>query len=102
MQKAYRIPDNDCACTEPGKAADKTVPINHRPDPGAAIEGDAAKGRAPGLHLRPVGQVGQEGGVKHLESIRVLDKPFDGFWMQKAYRIPDNDCACTESRPPPT
>ncbi|MEG9454767.1 molybdopterin-dependent oxidoreductase [Methylobacterium ajmalii] len=34
--------------------------------------------------------------VKHLESIRVLDKPFDGFWMQKAYRIPDNDCACTE------
>ncbi|ACK86146.1 molybdopterin-dependent oxidoreductase [Methylorubrum extorquens] len=34
--------------------------------------------------------------VKHLESISVLDKPFDGFWMQKAYRIPDNDCACTE------
>ncbi len=28
MQKAYRIPDNDCACTQPGKAADKTVPIN--------------------------------------------------------------------------
>ncbi len=26
--------------------------------------------------------------VKHLESISVLDKPFDGFWMQKAYRIP--------------
>ena len=20
---------------------------------------------------------------------------FDGYWMQKAYRIPDNDCACT-------
>ncbi|MGY6285461.1 SorA family sulfite dehydrogenase catalytic subunit [Methylorubrum extorquens] len=34
--------------------------------------------------------------VKHLESISVLDKPFDGFWMQKAYRIPDNDCTCTE------
>ncbi|SFG65844.1 molybdopterin-dependent oxidoreductase [Methylobacterium gossipiicola] len=34
--------------------------------------------------------------VKHLESISVLDKPFDGFWMQKAYRIPHNDCACTE------
>ncbi|MGU3384465.1 molybdopterin-dependent oxidoreductase [Methylobacterium sp. D53M] len=34
--------------------------------------------------------------VKHLESISVLDKPFDGFWMQKAYRIPDNDCACTQ------
>ncbi|BAU90618.1 MULTISPECIES: molybdopterin-dependent oxidoreductase [Methylobacteriaceae] len=34
--------------------------------------------------------------VKHLESISVLDKSFDGFWMQKAYRIPDNDCACTQ------
>ena len=34
--------------------------------------------------------------VKHLENISVLDKPFDGFWMQKAYRIPDNDCACTQ------
>ncbi|GJE46794.1 molybdopterin-dependent oxidoreductase [Methylobacterium soli] len=34
--------------------------------------------------------------VKHLNSISVLDKPFDGFWMRSAYRIPDNDCACTE------
>ncbi|KAB1074441.1 SorA family sulfite dehydrogenase catalytic subunit [Methylobacterium planeticum] len=34
--------------------------------------------------------------VKHLNSIGVLDKPYDGFWMQKAYRIPDNPCACTE------
>ena len=33
--------------------------------------------------------------VKHLADITVLDKEFDGFWMQKAYRIPDNDCACT-------
>ncbi|MCE4225303.1 molybdopterin-dependent oxidoreductase [Methylobacterium sp. C25] len=34
--------------------------------------------------------------VKHLEAITVLDKPFDGFWMKTAYRIPDNDCACTD------
>ncbi|MEE7448645.1 oxidase [Methylobacterium radiotolerans] len=27
MKTAYRIPDNPCACTEPGKAPDKTVPI---------------------------------------------------------------------------
>jgi len=27
MTSAYRIPDNACACTEPGKAPDKTVPI---------------------------------------------------------------------------
>ena len=28
--------------------------------------------------------------VKHLSAIEVLDHPFDGFWMAKAYRIPDN------------
>jgi DMSO/TMAO reductase YedYZ molybdopterin-dependent catalytic subunit len=26
--------------------------------------------------------------VKHVTDIRFTDKPFDGFWMQKAYRIP--------------
>jgi len=26
--------------------------------------------------------------VKHVVDIRFTDKPFDGFWMQKAYRIP--------------
>jgi DMSO/TMAO reductase YedYZ molybdopterin-dependent catalytic subunit len=34
--------------------------------------------------------------VKHLSSIEVLDKPFDGFWMTTAYRIPSNPCACVE------
>lgn len=34
--------------------------------------------------------------VKHLDAITVLDKPFEGFWMKSAYRIPDNACACTE------
>lgn len=34
--------------------------------------------------------------VKHLDSIAVLDHPFEGFWMKTAYRIPDNPCACTE------
>lgn len=24
----------------------------------------------------------------------VTNKPFDGFWMSTAYRIPDNACAC--------
>jgi DMSO/TMAO reductase YedYZ molybdopterin-dependent catalytic subunit len=32
--------------------------------------------------------------MKHLIDITVLDRPFDGFWMTGAYRIPDNDCAC--------
>jgi len=34
--------------------------------------------------------------VKNLSEITVLDKPFDGFWMTKAYLIPDNSCACVE------
>ena len=34
--------------------------------------------------------------VKHLNSITVLDKPLDNFWMKTAYRIPDNDCACVD------
>jgi sulfite dehydrogenase len=34
--------------------------------------------------------------VKHLSDINVLDKTYDGFWMSRAYRIPDNACACVE------
>jgi DMSO/TMAO reductase YedYZ molybdopterin-dependent catalytic subunit len=34
--------------------------------------------------------------VKHLSDITVTDKPFEGFWMNPAYRIPDNGCACVE------
>jgi sulfite dehydrogenase len=34
--------------------------------------------------------------VKHLSEINVVDKTFDGFWMSRAYRIPDNACACVE------
>jgi DMSO/TMAO reductase YedYZ molybdopterin-dependent catalytic subunit len=29
MKSAYRIPDNDCNCVEPGTAPKATVPINH-------------------------------------------------------------------------
>ncbi|MBM0104836.1 molybdopterin-dependent oxidoreductase [Steroidobacter sp. S1-65] len=28
--------------------------------------------------------------VKHLTEIRIVPKPYDGFWMQKAYRVPTN------------
>lgn len=34
--------------------------------------------------------------VKHLTEINVIDETFNGFWMNPAYRIPDNDCACVE------
>ena len=35
--------------------------------------------------------------VKHLSEITVLDMPFEGhdsFFMNTAYRLPDNDCLC--------
>jgi DMSO/TMAO reductase YedYZ molybdopterin-dependent catalytic subunit len=32
--------------------------------------------------------------VKHLSEIAVIDHEFQGFWMQKAYRIPDTPCGC--------
>src|SRR5467141_2706475 len=34
--------------------------------------------------------------VKHLNEITVVDGPFNGYWMDPAYRIPDNSCACVE------
>jgi hypothetical protein len=34
--------------------------------------------------------------VKHLNEITVIDETFNGFWMNPAYRIPDNTCACVE------
>lgn len=32
--------------------------------------------------------------VKHLSEIEVIDHSFEGFFMEKAYRVPDNDCQC--------
>jgi DMSO/TMAO reductase YedYZ molybdopterin-dependent catalytic subunit len=34
--------------------------------------------------------------VKHVNEITVLDEQFKGFWMDPAYRVPDNTCACIE------
>jgi hypothetical protein len=34
--------------------------------------------------------------VKHLNEIKVIDEIYNGYWMNPAYRIPDNDCACVE------
>ena len=32
--------------------------------------------------------------VKHLSEIKVVDDVYNGYWMNPAYRIPDNDCNC--------
>jgi sulfite dehydrogenase (cytochrome) subunit A len=34
--------------------------------------------------------------VKNLSDINVIDRPFDGFWMTKAYLIPNTSCGCIE------
>ena len=34
--------------------------------------------------------------VKHLNEITVVDEPFNGYWMDPAYRVPDNTCACVD------
>jgi sulfite dehydrogenase len=39
--------------------------------------------------------------VKHLSAITVLEKPFEGFWMKSAYRIPDTECGCIAPGTPP-
>ncbi|HYL79391.1 MAG TPA: molybdopterin-dependent oxidoreductase [Candidatus Acidoferrum sp.] len=39
--------------------------------------------------------------VKNLSDITVLDKPFEGFWMKTAYRIPDTPCGCVAPGTPP-
>ena len=40
--------------------------------------------------------------TKHLAKITVLDAPLDNFWMAKAYRIPNNNCACVDPGKAPT
>ncbi|AWB25348.1 oxidase [Methylobacterium currus] len=78
----------------------KSLPLEHARD-GTVMLAFAMNGEdLPWLNGYPLRLVvpGRYGTywVKHLDSITVLDKPFDGFWMTSAYRIPDNDCACTE------
>jgi len=40
--------------------------------------------------------------VKHVNEITVVDDTFNGFWMNPAYRIPDNECACVAPGTPAT
>ncbi len=40
--------------------------------------------------------------VKHLSEIEVLDHTYEGFFMAKGYRVPDNDCQCIAPGTTPT
>ncbi len=76
----------------------KTLDIDHALD-GEVMIAYAMNGRdLPFLNGYPVRLVvpGFYGTywVKHLSEITVINDAFDGFWMSKAYRIPDNACAC--------
>ena len=77
----------------------KSLPVDHASD-GEVMLAYAMNGAdLPVLNGYPVRLVvpGYYGTywVKHLNEITVLDKPLRNFWMATAYRIPDNDCACT-------
>lgn len=63
MKTAYRIPDNECACVEPGKAPDKTIPINRfdvRSFITSVVDGDKVSADAP-LNLRGIAFDGGSG-----------------------------------------
>jgi sulfite dehydrogenase len=32
--------------------------------------------------------------IKHLHEVEVVGEIYNGYWMNPAYRIPDNECAC--------
>ncbi len=34
--------------------------------------------------------------IKSVSEITVLDKPLKNFWMEKAYKLPDNECECVK------
>lgn len=40
--------------------------------------------------------------VKHLSEIEVLDHSYEGFFMAKGYRVPDNECQCIAPGTTPT
>ena len=40
--------------------------------------------------------------IKHLSEINVIDSVYDGFYMNPAYREPDNACACVPPGTSPT
>jgi DMSO/TMAO reductase YedYZ molybdopterin-dependent catalytic subunit len=78
----------------------KSLPIDHALDGEVMVAWDMNGAELPFLNGYPLRLVvpGYYGTywIKHLSSVQVLDKPFDGFWVASAYRIPDNKCACVE------
>jgi DMSO/TMAO reductase YedYZ molybdopterin-dependent catalytic subunit len=78
----------------------KALPIEHALDGEVMVAWQMNGAELPFLNGYPLRLVvpGYYGTywIKHLSDIQVLEKPYDGFWMASAYRIPDNKCACVE------
>jgi sulfite dehydrogenase len=78
----------------------KSLPLDHANDGEVMLAWEMNGEALPWLNGYPLRLVvpGHYGTywVKHLNDIEVLTEPFNGYWMNPAYRIPDNACACVE------
>ena len=78
----------------------KALPIDHALDGEVMLEFEMNGTDLPMLNGYPLRLVvpGYYGTywVKHLSEIDVIDHEFNGFFMSKGYRIPDNACGCVE------
>ncbi len=78
----------------------KSLPVDHANDGEVLLAWEMNGEPLPWLNGYPLRLVvpGHYGTywVKHLNDIQVVTEPFNGYWMNPAYRIPDNTCACVE------
>ncbi len=78
----------------------KALPIEHATDGDVMLAWGMNGADLPWLNGYPLRLVvpGYYGTywMKHLNRITVLTEPVKTFWMDTAYRIPDNDCNCVE------
>ena len=84
----------------------KSLNIDHALDPNVMVAYEMNGADLPFLNGFPLRLVvpGYYGTywVKHLNEINVIDTEYNGFWMNPAYRIPDNECKCVEPGTAPT
>ncbi|HIG64475.1 MAG TPA: oxidase [Methyloprofundus sp.] len=85
MNKAYRVPDNDCMCVAPGTAADKTRPISTLPVR-SFITSVTAGGHLPVARRVELKGIAFDSG----SSIKTVDVSIDGGRTWKAATLGEN------------
>ena len=85
MNKAYRVPDNDCMCIAPGTAADKTRPISTLPVR-SFITSVTAGGHLPVARRVELKGIAFDSG----SSIKTVDVSIDGVRTWKAATLGEN------------